>query len=132
GYYLFQSSELIHRENGLNTDIGNYFPLLMVKDFGSSGFTVSDEFMTNADVPSLAADVIIQDPVNPFTGKKISMDEKTAHDQLVIMSTDWSVDTNNGNTFNAAGWAAVTNDIWDRDDWVFITDKIVLKEHRIP
>ncbi|MBQ2042240.1 MAG: YidC/Oxa1 family membrane protein insertase, partial [Firmicutes bacterium] len=132
GYYLYQTQELIHRENGLRVDIGNYFPLLMVKDFGSTGFTISDEFMTNADVPSLAADDIILHPVNPFTGRDIDMKEKTAHDQFIIMSRDWSVDANGGNTFNPSGWAAVTDDIWDRDDWIFITDQIVLTEHKIP
>ncbi len=30
-----------------------YYPLLMVKDFRSTEFTTSDEFMTNADVPTL-------------------------------------------------------------------------------
>ena len=88
--------------------------------------------MTSADVPSLAIDDIILNPVNPFTGKPISMEEKTAHDQFVIISKDWTVDTNNGNAFNAAGWAAVTNNIWDRSDWIFTYDDIVLKEHELP
>ncbi len=60
------------------------------------------------------------------------MKEKTAHDQFIIMSRDWSVDSNGGNTFNPSGWAAVTDDIWDRDDWIFINDDIVLTEHKIP
>ena len=132
GYYLYDNEELVYR-NGENTvDINNFFPLLMVKDFDAKGFRVSDEFMTNADVPSIAVHNIILDPVNPFTGKPISMEEKTAHDQFVIISKDWTVDTNNGNAFNAAGWAAVTNNIWDRSDWIFTYDDIVLKEHELP
>ena len=132
GYYLYDNEDLIFRNEGGSIDINNYFPLLMVKDFGAAGFTVSEEFMTNADVPSIAVDDIIKDPVNPFTGKPINMDEKTAHDQFVIMSKDWTVDTNNGNTFNASGWAAVTGNIWDRSDWIFIDGNIVLKDHKIP
>ena len=132
GYYLYQIQELMHTRNGKYVDIENFFPLLMVKDFGAKGFTVSDEFMTNADVPSLAVDGIIKDPVNPFTGKPINMDEKTAHDQFVILSRDWTVDSNNGNSFNASEWAAVSSNIWDRGDWLFIDYKTVLKEHRMP
>ena len=132
GYYLYQLQELMHTRNGKYVDIENYFPLLMVKDFNAKGFTVSDEFMTNADVPSLAADGIIRDPVNPFTGRPISMDEKTAHDQFVILSRDWTVDSNNGNVFNASEWAAVTDDIWNRNDWLFIDYKTVLKDHSVP
>ena len=132
GYYLYDNEDLMIRRNGSTTDINNFFPLLMVKDFNAAGFTFSDEFMTNADVPSIAAGDIIQDPVNPFTGKPINTDEKTAHDQFVILSRDWTVESNNGSVYNASGWAAVTNNIWDRSDWIFIDENMVLKEHRVP
>ena len=39
-------------------------PVLLVKDFNSTGFTVSEEFMTNADTPYLAFKGIIDNPVN--------------------------------------------------------------------
>jgi len=48
-----------------------YNPVLMIKDFGSTGFTVSEEFMTNADVPYIATQGIIDNPVNPFTGNPL-------------------------------------------------------------
>ncbi len=51
-------------------------PLLLVKDFDAHGFNVSDDFMTNADVPCLAVEGIIQDPVNPFTGNPLTMEPK--------------------------------------------------------
>ena len=57
-----------------------YYPLLMVKDFDSEGFVTNDEFMTNGDVPVLATNGLIENPVNPCTGKAINSDEKTAHD----------------------------------------------------
>ncbi len=132
GYYLYQISDLYHNAKGRSQDIGNYFPLLMVKDFGSKGFTISDEFMTNADTPVLAVEGLIADPVNPFTGKRIDSSEKTAHPQFILTSRDWSVDSNDGNAFKAGTWAVVRSNIWNRSDWEFITEEVVLTEHRIP
>ena len=54
-----------------------YCPLLMVKDFGSETFTENKEFMTNADVPTIAFSGLIENPVNPYTGKPIHSDYKT-------------------------------------------------------
>lgn len=133
GYYLYQSEALIHKKGvSRNVDVSNYFPLMMVKDFNSTGFTVCDDFMTNADVPTIATEGVIENPVNPFTGKPINTDEKTAHDQFIMTSRDWSVDSNNGNRYSATKWAVVTKNIWDRDDWEFIDSKKLLTDHRIP
>lgn len=113
-------------------DLEFYAPLLMVKDFNSTGFTVSKEFMTNADVPTLAVDQIIENPVNPFTGKPITSDEKTAHDQFVILSMDWDVTHNDGKTFLPGQWASVKDDLWDLDNWNFLDEKTVLQDHKFP
>lgn len=113
-------------------DLQHYHPLLMVKDFDSTEFTVSHEFMTNADVPTLAVTGSIENPKNPFTGKEINSSEKTAHDQLVIISNDWSVQKNNGNTYTSAKWAKVSKDIWDSSNWSFYESEAVLKEHSFP
>ena len=110
-------------------DVEFYYPLLMVKDFGSKGFTTSDEFMTNADVPTLATGGVINAPVNPFTGKPINNDEKYAHDQFVIVSRDWNVNSNNGYTYKSAWWASVKDNMWERENWTFTKDKFVLREH---
>lgn len=135
GYYLYQTEELtIYDKGGLGKkkeDVGTYFPLLMIKDFGAEGFSVSDEFMTNADVPTIAFEGSVDSPVNPFTGKPINSDEKYAHDQFIMTSRDWSTDTNNGNTFSKSEWIAVTDNIWGQDDWIFVK-KSVLKEHAAP
>ena len=129
GYYLDQNEQLIHGD----IDVNAFFPLLMVKDFGSTGeMQTNSDFMTNADVPTLVFKDAVENPVNPFTGKPINSDEKTAHDQLIITSKDYKIKENNGNTFMAATWAAVSNDIWDRDDWEFYNDRIVLTEHELP
>ena len=113
-------------------DAEYYFPLLMVKDFGSKGFTTSDEFMTNADVPMLAMDGLIDDPINPFTGNKITNSEKYAHDQFIILSEEYDVEVNNGNTFLPSKWASVHTNLWDRNNWTFYEPETVLKEHAAP
>ena len=51
-------------------------PLLMVKDFNSTEWTISDEFMTNADVPSLVFEGLVENPINPATGEKLAEPEK--------------------------------------------------------
>ncbi len=134
GYDLGQVEELIlNMGNGEQEDCGFYYPLLMVKDFGSNEpWQISQEFMTNADVPTLATKDVIENPVNPFTGKPINSDEKYAHAQYIILSRQWSADINNGNTFIADKWAAVSGDIFDRDSWSFYTESVVLKDHAFP
>ncbi len=109
-----------------------FFPLLMVKDFDAKGFTVSDEFMTNADVPTLATQGLIENPVNPFTGKEINMNEKTAHDQYIILSQDHSVTQNNGTTFLPASWAKIKDNFWDRSQWKFYHKATVLSDYQFP
>ena len=53
-----------------------YHPLLLVKDFNSNGeLKISNEFMTNADVPLFAVSHI-NDARNPFTGNLIIGDYK--------------------------------------------------------
>jgi len=62
---------------GLPFNVDQFNPLLMVKDFNSTGEFKSDmTFMSNADVPYLSLNNLIDNPVNPFTGKKISTEAK--------------------------------------------------------
>jgi hypothetical protein len=62
---------------GFPVNIDNFNPLLLVKDFHASGGIKTDTaFMTNADVPFLAFQGQIENPVNPFTGREISTDLK--------------------------------------------------------
>ncbi len=109
-------------------DVESYFPLLMVKDFNSTEFTTSDEFMTNADVPTLAVADVISDPINPFTGNAIDSSEKTAHDQMVIASADSDIATNNGNRFHSARWYSVHDSIWDKSNWTLVAEDAVLPQ----
>lgn len=60
-----------------NQAIVSFNPLLMVKDFNQNFELLKDKsFMTNADVPFIATKGIISKPINPFSGKPISIDDK--------------------------------------------------------
>lgn len=100
-------------------DVMRVNPLLMVKDFNATGFTTSDEFMTNADVPTLAMTGVIDSPVNPFTGNPVDSSAKTEQDQLVTLSMNYHVGSNNGVQFDTsdAPWYSVHDNIFDQDDW---------------
>ncbi len=108
-------------------DTEYYRPILLVKDFDAEGFSTSEEFMTNADVPTLATQEIIESPVNPFSGKAIDSSFKTENDtHYVILSTLWDVSVNNGNQFLPAEWAAVSGDVDDRKSWTFYDELATL------
>ncbi len=127
GHGMGQVPELI-QEDGMDGEA--FYALLMVKDFGATDFTVSDTFMTVADVPTLATQDLIQDPTNPFTGNSISSEDKTAHDQYLFRSFDWDISVNNGNTFLPGDWYTVHDDIWDRDNWKLVAENTVLDTER--
>ena len=108
-------------------DLENYFPLLLVKDFNSKGFTISHDFMTNADVPSLAFQDLIKNPINPATGKVVNMAEKTAHDQLIYKIPFWETDNNPGSAFAKGGlWLSVHDDMRNLKNWSVVEDQSYL------
>ncbi len=92
-------------------------PLLLVKDFNAKEFTTDRQFMTNADVPTLATSGLIEAPVNPFTDKPIVNDAKTQSEQYILYSSNWDINVNNGNTFMYDAWYSVHDDIFDMDNW---------------
>ena len=102
-------------------DYEYYYPLLMMKDFGATEFTTDETFMTNADVPTLATQGLVENATNPFTGNAISNDEKTAHRQHIFGSFKWDTKENNGTTFLPDGmWFSVSDDMRDKDNWTQI------------
>jgi hypothetical protein len=109
-------------------DLSAYFPLLMVKDFDATGFSVSDEFMSNADVASLATEGLIDDPVNPYTGNPIGTGTEKKETQYILRSDKWRVEENNGNTFLPGIWLSVHDDIWDTDNWEVVGIDTTLPE----
>ena len=108
-------------------DVEFYYPLLMVKDFnGSKEFQISDTFMTNADVPTLATEGLIDSPKNPFTGKTLDSSAKENPENLtVIASAEWDVFKNNGTTYIPSRWYSVKDSIWKKDNWKLLKEKSV-------
>ena len=76
--------------------------------------------MTVADVPTIAVSGVIDNPVNPFTGNVITNKEKTEGPIHVIMSEDWKVTENNGNTFLPGKWYSVYDNIFDESNWKYL------------
>lgn len=61
---------------------GSFNPLMLFKDFGSTGeYRVDNSFMTNADAPLFAIDGLDVSSLNPFTGKdmKESVNKETVN-----------------------------------------------------
>lgn len=111
--------------DGKEVDILNleyYYPLLMFKDFGSEEFSVSDEFMTNADAPVLALTGAIDNPINPATGKLIDSSEKTAHPQYVYGNSFWALGEEGKKTYEGGVWFTVEDDMRKRENWTLIED----------
>ena len=103
-----------------------YYPLLLVKDFDSKEFAVSEEFMTNADVVSIATKGIIDNPLNPFTGNSINNDAKYNSVQYVFGSHAHSLNKHNKNTYIPGTWYAVHNDMRDKKNWEIVKEEAVL------
>ena len=101
-------------------DTTSYHPVLMCKDFGSQEFSVDETFMTNADTATLAMEGLIENPVNPFTGKPITSDAKLEGPQHVIFTSGWDIFLNNGNVYLPDHWFAVPHDINDLDSWEYL------------
>jgi hypothetical protein len=119
GFPLGQFPDMELSNGAAAEDLEAYMPLLMVKDFNSTGFSTSTEFMTNGDVPTLATGNLISDPTNPFTGNPITNTAKQGV-QYVISSTraeDWHTEINNGKKFFPNNWFSVHDNIWDINNW---------------
>ena len=123
-----QMDDLIYPFGDGTMDLSAYFPLLMVKDYDATGFHVSDEFMSNADVAGLATHDIIDRPVNPYTGKPIGTGAEKKEKQYILRSDKWKVEENNGNTFLPGVWLSVHDDIWDQDNWEVVGIDTTLPE----
>jgi len=98
--------------------------LLMIKDFNSKGDPVnSDDFMTNGDVPILALEGIIKEPVNPFTEIPLQPDK----DNGIVITTLGAVSTyrHNKYTYNIAKnqWLYVKDNIFDPTNWKTVSEQ---------
>ena len=89
-----------------------YYPLLIVRDFGKK-FKISNEFMTNADVVSLITKGVVNNPINPFTSKKLDGSEKMNSVQYILASHNNTFSIDGVNTFVPGKWYSVHFDIWN-------------------
>lgn len=107
---------------GLVDSIGNDYeylmPLLMMKDFNSSGFSISDDFMTNADVVPFAVKEILPNAHNPFTGNLLDGHEKKGELHFLI---DPIADIQPyDNVLEPGDWYTVEGDIYDFNNWKYL------------
>lgn len=118
GYFLGQFEDMIINDE---LDVEAVNPLLMVKDFNSTEFTTDDSFMTTGDVPTLAMQDVIEDPVNPFTGNAISSDDKYNKDMRVTLSHKFYLKDQDpaGGTLDTSDgpWYTVKDDIFNKANW---------------
>lgn len=101
-------------------DYMKYNPLLLVKDFNKKGSLNTDySFMTNADVPSIAVSGIIDNPINPYTGKEINSKEKYLHSQYIATTYSASETDMSLKTFGNedADWITVHDNIFNENNW---------------
>ena len=103
-------------------DVMWYNALLMVKDFNSNdGFVTDDTFMTNADTPTIAFEGVIENPVNPFTGKAINSDAKQESEHHIFRTSKWQPSRNDGNKFARGKWYCLYgDDLFDMDKWEYM------------
>ena len=117
GRDIGQFDDMVYFDGSLDTMWIN--PVLMVKDFGASGFTTDTTFMTNADVPTIATTGVIANPVNPFTGNPINSEPKNDEQQIII-SEEFEPSINNGNQYMPGEWYTVHDDIFDENNWQYL------------
>ena len=114
--------------NGLLSDIPlsikkqsreSYNPVLMVKDFNQHGpLVLNDDFMTNADVPALALQDLLVNPVNPFTGNPITTEPKK--DGIFITTNDIPMADGHGKyhfSIRKDQWMYLHDSIFDASNW---------------
>jgi len=106
--------------NGSNLEPFSAF--LLVKDFNSHGrLSVDDSFMTNADVPLIALDGIVKNPVNPWNGKIIKSGKENG--VTITSSMLWNIGDHSKNVFNIKPneWLHVHTNIYDPENWKQVT-----------
>ncbi|MCR5495753.1 MAG: membrane protein insertase YidC [Treponema sp.] len=97
-------------------------PLLLVKDFNSNGkIKVDNTFMTNADVPAIALNKLIEKAINPYTGNEIKILDKTEKEKMTKISFGEAnkvlANKNNGFIINDDDWYTVKDNIFDINNW---------------
>lgn len=95
-------------------------PLLLVKDFNSQGrLKFDNSFMTNADTPAIVFNGIIENPINPFTNRQLTLSDK---ENGVLVTTDnifmvHHSKSNNIFTVDKNKWFRVKDNIFEDENW---------------
>ena len=115
-YHSFTNSKSLPR------NIEWFNPLLMVKDFNEEKeFQINNEFMTQADVPAIAIEDVIDEAINPFTGNKISKISQTEKQKKTIISFGKAnrvlATENNGFIISDNEWFTVKDNVLDISNW---------------
>jgi YidC/Oxa1 family membrane protein insertase len=95
-----------------------YNPVLLVKEFNAHGELKTDmSFMTNADVPVIALKDI-SPPVNPFTGKPLTNEQKKDGVYITINHLPQAYQ-HNKTTFKISKneWVHIHDNIFDEKNW---------------
>lgn len=116
--YFGQFDNMVHNVGNSNVDASMYNPILLFKDFNSNELVTDNRFMTNAEVPILATNGLIENDINPFTGNDISEYPKShliMEDTNLLSSDEW-------NTIPSSVWLEVNDNIFDAKNWSRIKD----------
>ena len=76
-------------------EYNSFVPLFLVKDFYATGpVRTDDTFMTNADAPLFAIKNVIEEPINPFTGKNLF--EEMEKGKVNVYTGSWDPRSHSG------------------------------------
>ncbi len=102
-------------DNGVDVQAVNC--LLLVKDYNEDGeFRTDESFMTNADVPAMAVQDVLQDRINPYTGKIIDMSGKENGVDITFSPRFGLVEGTRFDT-DDFDWYHVKDNIFDVKNW---------------
>ncbi|MCR5290545.1 MAG: membrane protein insertase YidC [Treponema sp.] len=111
-------------DGGESKGRGHFHCLLMYKDFNARGkvFEDNNTFMTNADVPALALQGLIDNPVNPFTQKKIPLDTTSLKKEGIIVTPcddhqAWLYRKDTVFNIKDTQWWKVKDNIFKSENW---------------
>jgi arylsulfatase A-like enzyme len=120
GIMPFPDSVILPDSNDLRLEAFN--ALLMVKDFDDEFELKTDNsFMTNADVPHIATEGLIQNLINPFTGKEMRIEK----DGGVTITTNgiWEPYKLIQSGIKPDEWLHVKDNIFESENW----SKVIIK-----
>lgn len=99
---------------------GKYHPIFMFKDFNESGeLKTNNDFMTNADSPTILLSGIIENAVNPFTGNPVNSKLKEDGALVTISNLYMPHHFSSKNIFTVKpdDWYRVSDNIFESKNW---------------